>query len=247
MALEGQIDEVKRQERTEAARPRALKVTMQLRKFIEDNAESLTGILRSYVARAGLASADEIPEAAQDLFGEVVLEALKSADRFDPSSRPTRAWLLKIASNLVMRRQSERFKRQERESSVRDQKIGCRDSTPYSQSSESRSDAEFFDRIASHILAKEIRPSEQTKWARPFSDARILEEIIGEESAERLLALVSAQDREVLTLAVIHGLDGKEVARALKIKPGTARKRLHVALNKLRAAVIMRDNIKGDK
>ena len=232
---------------TEATPPRAPKVTMQLRRFIEDHAESLTGILRSYVARAGLAAGDEIPEAAQDLFGEVVVEALKSADRFDPSSRPTRAWLLKIASNLVMRRQSERFKRRERESSVRDQKIGCRDSFPGDQSSGGRSDAEFFDWVASQIMAKKIRPSEQTEWARPFSDARILEEMIGDENAEKLLAMISAQDREVLTLAVIHGLDGMAVARSLKVKPGTARKRLHVALNNLRAAVIRRDDIKGDK
>jgi RNA polymerase sigma factor (sigma-70 family) len=232
---------------TEATLPRTAKVTMQLRQFIEDNAESLTGILRSYVTKAGLASDDEIPEAAQDLFGEVIVEALKSADRFDPSSRPTRAWLLKIASNLVMRRQSERCKRRERESSVRDHNISFRNSTPGDQASESRSDSEFFDQIATQIMANGIRPNNQTEWARPFFDPQILEGMIGEENAAGLLALVSAQDREVLKLAVIHELDGKAVAQVLKIKPGAARKRLHVALNNLRAAVIRRDNIKGEK
>lgn len=223
--------------KAEATPPGAPNATMHLRQFIEDNAGSLIGILRSYVAGAGLATGDEIQEAAQDLFGEVVVEALKSAGRFDSSSRPSRAWLLKIAANLVKRRQAERFKREEREPLVRDQNIG----------SESRSDAEFFDRIAARIMAKKIKPSDRTGWARPFSGPNVLERMIDEESVEGLLALVSARDREILKLAVILELDGESVARALKIKPGAARKRLHVALNRLRAAVIRRNIIKGEK
>lgn len=232
---------------TDATVPSTPNFTMQLRPFIEDNADSLMGILRSYVAKAGLASDDEIPEAAQDLFGEVVEEALKSADRFDPSSRPLRAWLLKIAANLVMRRQVERLKRKEREARVRDHNIGFQSSMPGDQPSESRSDAEFFDQIVAQIMSKKIRPGDHTEWARPFFNPKVLEEMIGEENAEGLLALVSVQDREILKLAVIHGLDGKAVARALKLKPGTARKRLHVALNNLRAAVIRREINKGEK
>jgi len=232
---------------TDAACLSTPNITMQLQQFIEDNAESLMGILRSYVTKAGLASDDEIPEAAQDLFGEVVEEALKSADRFDPSSRPTRAWLLKIAANLVMRMQAERLKRKEREAPVRDHNIGFQNSTLGDQPSESRNDAEFFDQIAAQIMAKKINPGDQTEWACPFINPKILEEMIGEENAEALLALVSAQDGEILKLAVIHGLDGKAVAHALKIKSGTARKRLHVALNNLRAAVIRREINKGEK
>jgi RNA polymerase sigma factor (sigma-70 family) len=207
------------------------------------------GILRSYVTKAGLASDEAIPEAAQELLGEVVVEALKSASSFDPSSRPPRAWLLKIAANLVKRKQAERFYRKGREALVRDQNIGFQSSTPGDQYSESRSDGEFFDQIAAQIMAKGIRPSDKTEWARPFFDPKILEEIIGEENAEGLLAIVSAQDREVLRLAFIHGLDGKSVARKLKIKHGAARKRLHVALNNLRAAVIKRETNtnKGEK
>jgi DNA-directed RNA polymerase specialized sigma24 family protein len=149
---------------------------------------------------------------------------LKSADRFDPSSRPPRAWLLKIGINLVKRRQAQRFKLKEHEARVRDQNIGFQTSMPGDQSSESRSDAEFFDQIAARIMAKEIRPSDKTEWARAFFDPKILEEMIGEENAKGLLALVSVQDREVLKLAIIHGLDGKEVAGTLNIKTGAARK-----------------------
>lgn len=216
--------------------PSATKAAMQLRKFIEDNAESLLGILRSYINKAGLATNKEIPEAAQELLGEVVVEALKNADRFNPALHPPRAWLLKIAANLVKRKQAERSKHRNRETRVRDQKIGFEDS-PDSESHERKSDADFFDKIAAQILAKEIIPIDKTDWARPFITPEILEEMIGEESAEALLALVSAQDREVLRLAIIHGLDGKAVALTLNIKYGTARKRLHVALNNLRAAI----------
>jgi RNA polymerase sigma factor (sigma-70 family) len=227
--------------------PSALKVTMQLRQFIEDNTESLMGILRSYVVRARLASDDDIPEAAQELLGEVVVEALKSSDRFDPSAHPPRAWLLKIAANLVKRKQVERFKLKKREARVRDQNFGSQDFISGDQSSESRSDAEFFDQIAARIMAEEIRPIDKTEWARPFFNPKILEDMIGDENAEGLLALVSAQDREVLRLAVIHSLDGKAVASTLKIKHGAARKRIHVALNNLRAAVTEREPKKEEK
>jgi len=225
----------------------APKVIMHLREFIEDNAESLKGILCSYITKAHLASGKEIPEAAQELLAEVVVEALKSADRLDRSGRPPRAWLLKIAANLVMRKQAERINRNKREPRVRDQNIGFQHSTPGDPSSESRSDAEFFDRIAAQIMAEEIRPSDKTEWARPLFIPKVLEEMIGEENAEALLALVSAQDQEVLRLSVIHDLDGKAVASALKIKHGAARKRLHVALNNLRAVIPKREINKGGK
>src|SRR5262245_9466448 len=236
MALSSEHMKHSIEQKTITKLPSAPKVNMQLREFIGQNAESLLGILRTYISKAGLATNEEISEAAQELFGEVVDEALKSADRFNPSLHPPRAWLLTIAANLVKRKKAERSKRRNREARVRDQNIGFEDS-PGSASHESKSDAEFFDQIAARILAKEIKPIDKTEWARPFINPEILEEMIGEESAEALLALVSARDREVLRLAVIHGLDGKAVALTLNIKHGAARKRLHVALNNLRAAI----------
>jgi RNA polymerase sigma-70 factor (ECF subfamily) len=53
-----------------------------------------------------------------------------------------------------------------------------------------------------------------------------------------LLEHVPVSDREVLRLALIHELDGESLARALGVRPGAARVRLHRALGRLREAVI---------
>ena len=72
---------------------------------------SLTGILRVYALRAGLAG-DE--DTTGELLNSVVVEALAHAQRYDPA-RPPRAWLLGIAANLVHRRQVEMARLNQRE------------------------------------------------------------------------------------------------------------------------------------
>ena len=69
--------------------------------FLDAEMESLTGILRVYVQRAGLAGGEDT---TSELLNSVVVEALTHAQRYDPT-RPPRAWLLGIAANLVRRRQ----------------------------------------------------------------------------------------------------------------------------------------------
>lgn len=56
------------------------------------------------------------------------------------------------------------------------------------------------------------------------------------ERVNELLALVSHEDREVLSLALLHDLDMRTLAQALNVSPGAARVRLHRALNRLRTA-----------
>ncbi len=107
--------------------------TARLTRFIEDEAAELLGILRYYVVRAGLAVGDELQGAAIELLGDVVVEALEHADRFDPLRSP-RAWLLAIAANLIKRRQAERARQERRTSPVREH--GDED------------DGDMFDRIA---------------------------------------------------------------------------------------------------
>lgn len=178
-----------------------------LRQFISGESEALLGTLRYYVVRAGLADARDARLAAVELLNEVVVQALEHADRFRPSGQPM-AWLLGIAANLIRRKQSERATRERREPLVRDLYSGAHDAL---------SEDELFDRIAS--LA-----------GGPIADWE------ANEAASAILAHVSADDRRVLRLAVLHDLNGEALAQELGIKPGAARVRLYRALSRLREA-----------
>jgi RNA polymerase sigma factor (sigma-70 family) len=179
-----------------------------LRQFIAGESETLLGTLRYYLLRAGLADGRDAAPLAIELLDEVVVQALEHAGRFRPSGQPM-AWLLGIAANLIRRRQAERATRDRREPLVRDL---------YASAQDALSEDELFDRVAS--LAVE----------GPIADWE------ANEAASAILAHVSADDRRVLQLAVLHGLNGEALARELGIKPGAARVRLHRALNRLRQA-----------
>ncbi len=179
-----------------------------LRQFIAGESETLLGTLRYYVVRAGLADGRDAALVAAELLNEVVVQALEHADRFRPSGQPM-AWLLGIAANLIRRRQAERANRDQREPLVRDL---------YSGGHDTLSEDELFDRVASLAVAGPIADWEAN------------------EAASAILAHVSADDRRVLQLAVLHEMSGEALAQELGIKPGAARVRLHRALNRLREA-----------
>lgn len=208
--------------------------TAQLKKFIEDEKESLTGILRSYVVKGKLAGSEGVEDATNELLDEMTVEALKSAANFNPAVHPPRAWLLKIAANLVLRKQRQSRRHQEREVLMRDISAGNTGGTAGDAASERMSDADYFDRIAGQILTGQIIPDEKTSWAVPFIRAGAQDEIEEEKAVAELLSLVSAEDQEVLRLAIINELEGEELAKTLGISHGTARVRLHRAINRLR-------------
>jgi len=62
------------------------------------------------------------------------------------------------------------------------------------------------------------------------------QELESNERAEELLALVSSEDQQVLTLALLEGFESEALAQRLGTTPGTARMRLHRALTRLRTA-----------
>jgi DNA-directed RNA polymerase specialized sigma24 family protein len=81
--------------------PIVSKTSHLLTSFIEAHAESLMGILRSYVSKRRLASnEEEVREVAVELLHEVYLEATKTSAHFDPTRSP-QAWLLGIAVNIL--------------------------------------------------------------------------------------------------------------------------------------------------
>jgi len=78
----------------------------RLEAFIEAESESVAKTLRYYVLRAGLASGAGVAQVADEVFNDMVVEALRTADRLKPDIHP-KPWLLGIAANLIKRQQAE--------------------------------------------------------------------------------------------------------------------------------------------
>ena len=200
----------------------------RLRKFLEEENESLFATLKMYAWRAGL----PVPEdAAYELLDNLTVEALEHAVRFDPQ-RPPRAWLLGIAANLIRRKQAEYARLNRREPLVGDLDNGGwnRDGqNPGAQSSDSDgslSEDELFDR-----LAEESAAAGGPLRARTHLVER---EIESRQEMEAALNMLSPSDRQVVHLFAQGGMDGEELAQTLNLKPGAARVRLHRALARLR-------------
>jgi RNA polymerase sigma-70 factor (ECF subfamily) len=179
-----------------------------LQEFIAAESQALLGTLRVYVLRAGLACGQSAESVAIELLDEVTVEALASAGRFRPEARPM-PWLLGIAANLIKRRQVDRAKRAAREPLVGD--LAGREG-------ERMAEAELFDRLGA------------------MAADRAGDELEVGEAVKEILDCVSPGDARVIRLAVLHDLNGVELAGALDITHGAARVRLHRALNRLRAA-----------
>ena len=181
--------------------------------FLNDEMESLTGILRVYALRAGLAGDDD---AVSELLNGVVVEALAHAARFDPS-RPPRAWLLGIAANLVHRRQVEAARLNRREPLANDL---------FDARQELLDEDELFERLA--------------RGAPTLAGLGDLQSNLEDRDGLAVaLALLPAPDREVVRLfaggsADGSALNGDALAAALGVSPGAARVRLHRALTRLR-------------
>lgn len=185
----------------------------QLSAIIEREADTLLGILRHYLLRAGLVTSLNADTAAAELLNEVVIEAMTHRERLESVREPV-AWLVGIGANLVKRRRDRLIKADRREPLVRDL-----------VREPELSDGEVFDMVAR--LA-----------ARHGSDdpAAVVE---AQTYTDWLLAHVSDQDQAILRLAILHELNGEALAARLGISPGAARVRLYRALNRLRTALAL--------
>ncbi len=186
----------------------------RLRQFIEYESSTLLGTLRYYLFRAGLSGRDlPLEAAAHDLLNDVVAEALEHEERFRTAAHP-RAWLLGIAANLVKRRQHDIARLDQREPLLRDL---------HPEVEGQMSDDELFDWIA------------EVATATPDAFEQ-------REDVHLLLAALPHDDERVLRLAIMNGLDGAALAKALDISPGAARVRLHRALGRLRTVYAEQEN-----
>lgn len=188
----------------------------QLRDYIAEETATLRQTIHLYVIKSRLASGEKALSVADDILNDMVIEALNHAHRFDPA-RPPKAWLLGIAVNLIRRKQAQSIRQNKREPLIRDL---------YPQTQADLSDDDLFDLLA------------HTSRHQP-------EAVVEQgETVEQLLALVSEDDRQVIKLAVLDEMNGEALARRLGVNAGTARVRLHRALNRLRIARLTRH--KGD-
>jgi len=186
----------------------AIESYAQLKAYITDEVATLRDTIRLYVIKSRLAFGDDAVRVADDVLNDVVREALDHAHRFD-TSRPPKAWLLGIATNLIRRRQAKQIAQNQREPLIRDL---------YPHTQHDMSEGDLFDQLS------------QSTNHHP---ERALE---SDEAVETLLALVSENDQEVIRLAILDDLNGEALAKRLGISAGAARVRLHRALNRLRIA-----------
>lgn len=179
-----------------------------LQRFLQENAASLQGILCGYVARMGLATGENIPLVATEIFQDAVLETLAHPEHFHSHTQP-RAWFLAIAANILKRHRAKYAKRYHFEVLVSD----------LPQQGERESEHDLLDRLMNY---RGTPGPEQG--------------LIVRESVQELLALVSAEDAHLLDLALVQGWSAETLAPMFKVTPGTARVRVHRALTRLRKA-----------
>jgi RNA polymerase sigma factor (sigma-70 family) len=182
-----------------------------LSRFIEQNAASLMTILRGYVRKAHIVPANEeaVQEASLDLLNEVYLEAIKINTHFDPS-RPPKAWLLGIASKIILRKKSSKYKNDQREIALSDLRKAHQ---------EELSDEDVLDHLSS---LTHDGPEQQ---------------FVATEQFEYLLSLVSESDQQILRLVIELDLDGKLLAQELGCSYNAAIVRLCRARQRLRTAL----------
>jgi RNA polymerase sigma-70 factor (ECF subfamily) len=185
-----------------------------LRQFLQEHAVQLQGIIRAYVLRSGVAYGDAVQAVAHDIFQDAALEALAHADRLDPTTQP-RAWFLSIALNMLKRKKASQARLYRREVLISDLFAGAEEVREY----------DVFEQIA--------------RVLEPGPDALVE----AQEQEQEILALVSASDARVLRLAVVNGVNTEMLARELGVRPATARVRLHRAIQRLRAAWEVREDM----
>lgn len=186
---------------------------------IQENAGPLLGSIRAYVVHMGLASGQAAREIADEVLQETVIEALAHAENYPAKSHPM-AWLRGIALNVIRRKRTTLTTRTQREFP--------------------------FTLLAARYPEAESEQALLEQWG-PTTEHGLDQELESNEQAEELLALVSHQDQQVLTLALLEGFEPGALAQHLGIAPGTARMRLHRALSRLRVAWFKQaKNLQGD-
>lgn len=181
---------------------------------IDQRWEDLLVSIRAKVRKLKLAVTYEaIEDLAQDILHDTIVQALKNSKQYD-LTRPAFPWLRQIAFNQALMLGRRLKYENERTTPIGDavfRKIADK------AGSEMMSEDEIFG-----LLYQTSNPTD--------FDSRL--------ALEDLLSLVKDSDREVLELAFVEGLRGKDLAAKLGISEGAAWMRQGRAIGRLREAYL---------
>jgi RNA polymerase sigma factor (sigma-70 family) len=155
-----------------------------LRQFLQENTPLLLGIIRSYVARTGLARGEAVQSVTVEILQDTMIEALAHADRLNAATQP-RAWFLAIAANILKRKRAEAAKQQQREVLVSD--IAARQDVI--------DEGDFFDLITSRV-----QPEQQIEMDEQV--AEMLSLVSPDEQEVLRLAFLRDLDTNMLAQAL---------------------------------------------
>lgn len=184
---------------------------------IEQEKNELLAGIKIYLWQLGAVSNRALAEAnAEDIFQEMSLTAHIKADRFDPE-RPPRPWLLTIAINHI--RHLSRSHIVERRRLVQLEAV-----PPPRQQKNNWS-----------VVRSEANQSDEGELEELSGNSSLTHPMTEDkEGFDDLISGVSESHQRILRLRFIVGLQGKDLAAALKISEGAANTRVSRALSELR-------------
>lgn len=181
---------------------------------VEREQQELLNDIAFQLRRFRLTDGAGLEALAEEVLQETVVQASKIAERYNPAGEAL-LWLSAIATRVILRRRSKKRREQSRFSLVGD-------SQPVRRAGiESQSEEKMFELLSR--LRGRVTPSQSL-------------------SAEEILSLVEGDDRKILRLYYIEGLDGEELAAEFGTSVGTMYQRLCRARIKLSQAYLKGEN-----
>ena len=159
-------------------------------------------------------------EDSRDLLVEVVQAALNSTTGFDPPRGTMKGWLLGVATKVLLRWRDRAIRETNRRIETTDN-----GSSMNSQGSETPGD--LHDRLIDGLRSRET----------------VEGTVVGSVWLDKVMAMCSTANREVLNYIYVEGLTTEEIAQRLETTCGNVRIRHMRALKKLRECLSEDDQV----
>ena len=188
-----------------------------LNREIETCYSSLQTSIQVIVAKSGLVEGKaKIIEIGDELLHSTIETALRSAAKFD-STRSAYSWLMGIAVNKL-REMSRNLHKETKRVQVFDDNE-TEDGKPSAPHESDDSQDYTAEELIDSVLYRSTNRSLLEDQDQPLNE---------------FLALVKESDRQILSLAIVDGLSGADLAAVLGIREGAAYVRLARAKDRLR-------------